>query len=565
MVSPSRIVAIPRKPIFALWRSLPLIVTAGLMLVGCSNATTEPKPADAPYMASGGVPAKNSDVASNRALQRLAEATADSETSPIPAPESSQAGNPIETGPATATPGQTSPRPQNETTRNPAGPVSDPAVGRTQLRPELTPAELVQFLGVADRDMQDIWSRLPQIPGGRDELIRIAKMKLEAARRLKASTEADESSKSAGARGELQALSHLASFSDLKSAKELEDLATENLQSNDPELVADSRLVLIGFALEGLQNGEVGAADRVIGFIDQIAATGNASDVPTLMVMGQSRDALAAYGHEEHANRVRDAIIELYADSPNPDLATAAAELAGNILFDDIDQLLAKALNGQTVAVDQWRTAVDQLIAKAPAIRTVEYLAGAALQLEAIEQDELVQTTFDGMTNVFQDPNVDTGREVRIAMAARDARRDIVGVRFNPVLPSVDGTTLSMDPYQGRVVLVPFWAAAFPESLQLIGMLKEIQAAHPDDIAIVGVNLDGNDALLQEFTDQNDLGFPSFRSKSSAEAEVANPLAAQFGIASMPFLAIVDRKGQVAAINFTGRGIQAKIEQLLSQ
>ena len=94
-------------------------------------------------------------------------------------------------------------------------------------------------------------------------------------------------------------------------------------------------------------------------------------------------------------------------------------------------------------------------------------------------------------------------------------------------------------------------------------MLKQIQAAHPDDIAIVGVNLDGNDALLQEFLDQNDLGFPSFRSKSSAEAEVANPVAAQFGIASMPFLAILDRQGHVAAVNFTDRGIQAKVEELL--
>ena len=48
---------------------------------------------------------------------------------------------------------------------------------------------------------------------------RIAKMKLEASRRLKNHPEANVEAKSAGARGELQALSHLASFSDLKSAE----------------------------------------------------------------------------------------------------------------------------------------------------------------------------------------------------------------------------------------------------------------------------------------------------------------------------------------------------------
>jgi hypothetical protein len=78
----------------------------------------------------------------------------------------------------------------------------------------------------------------------------------------------------------------------------------------------------------------------------------------------------------------------------------------------------------------------------------------------------------------------------------------------------------------------------------------------------VGVNLDGNDPLLQEFLEQTDLEFPSFRSKSTSEGEVANEVAAQFGIASMPFLAILDREGKVAALNFTGKGIQERVDQL---
>ena len=67
----------------------------------------------------------------------------------------------------------------------------------------------------------------------------------------------------------------------------MEELASENLESDDPDLVSDSRLVLIGFALESLQNGEDGAADRIITYIDQIASAGKSNDVPTLMVMGQ--------------------------------------------------------------------------------------------------------------------------------------------------------------------------------------------------------------------------------------------------------------------------------------
>ncbi len=74
MVSPSRIVVYPPKSNRTGWRGLPLIAASVVFLGGCWNSGTEPKPADAPYMASGGVPAKQDGVASNKALQRLANA-----------------------------------------------------------------------------------------------------------------------------------------------------------------------------------------------------------------------------------------------------------------------------------------------------------------------------------------------------------------------------------------------------------------------------------------------------------------------------------------------------------
>lgn len=578
MVSSSRIARVANKASRFTHRNWIFLFGVTMLCCGCSKETTVgqaegPGTNNAPYMASGGGIAQEGIDVDNPALQRFAQtnATAGNNASAmdLPAP----IGVPVtgEVGLAGEISADGSiPNPVGTTeSANPATPSNrkptDKIVGRTQLRPDLSPSQLIQFLAVADRDMQDIWSRLTQIQGGREELIRVARMKLEASRRLKQHAEADEPSKSIGARGELQALSHLASFSDLKSAEELEGLARENLASNDPALVSDSRLVLIGFGLESLQNGKPGAADQVLEYIEQLATPENSKDVPTLMVMGQARDALAGYGHEEQANRVRDLIVDVFANSPNQDLARAAAEVAGTAVYDKVEQLFTEVLRGESVTVAQWRTAVDQLIAEAPNLRTVAFLSGAALQLEAVEQESLVQTTFDAMITRFDDPNSDPGREARIAMEASDARRQILGVRFNPRLPSIDGSEISMETYRGRVVMVPFWAAAFPESLQLIPMLKDLQAAHPDELAIVGINLDGNDKLLEEFASQNDLGFPNFRSKSSLQAEVANPIATQFGIASMPFLAILDQQGQVAEINFTGKGIEKTLNRLMEQ
>ena len=74
---------------------------------------------------------------------------------------------------------------------------------------DLSAQELIDFLAVTDRDMQDIWGKMQQIEGGREELIRIAKLKLQASKHLRNHSDATETQMSLGARGELQALSHL--------------------------------------------------------------------------------------------------------------------------------------------------------------------------------------------------------------------------------------------------------------------------------------------------------------------------------------------------------------------
>jgi hypothetical protein len=101
---------------------------------------------------------------------------------------------------------------------------------------------------------------------------------------------------------------------------------------------------------------------------------------------------------------------------------------------------------------------------------------------------------------------------------------------------------------------------AAPESLQLIPQLKAIAEAHPDNVAIVGMNLDAAEAPVEQFLQANDLGFPSFRAETSATRLA---LAEQFGMVAMPFTAIIDQQGQVSAINFRGRDLERIVNELI--
>ena len=549
------------------WVALVALVSVG-QLVGCSKSDPgggADSGGGGAYAASGGIqpgaapqavrsqPDRSADVQPSPPAAQPATREPDPAVASKPTPASGDAGNPAHDR---STP----------FTIEGAEETTDAKAPLHQLPPDLPPEKLIEFLAGADTDMQVIVtgrSGITDPQQARETLIQIVKMKLEASRRLSKHSEADANARSEGARGELQSLSHLAALGDLKAAQELELLAEANLASSDTRLASDSRLVMIGFAIESLANGDDEAANRIVRYVDQIAESKSEADVPAMMVMGHARESLASYGHDDQAIRVRNTIIELFADSAEPEIAKMAAQLAGNVRFDAIDKLRSNAMDGEAVDASQWREAVERLIDESADLQTVQYLAGAALEFESQSLAELVDVTYAVMSARFNDPASATGREVKLAVDAKRARQQVIGRVFDPDLPQIDGTSLSLADYRGKVVLMPFWAIRFPESLQLVSRLKTIHDAHPNKVAIVGMNLDAEGEQVEQFLQANDLGFRSFRAESSATAKIANPVAAQFGMVSLPFVVILDQTGRVSAINFTGRDLEKTVEELV--
>lgn len=431
-----------------------------------------------------------------------------------------------------------------------------------QLPGDLAPDQLVSFLARADQDMQLIHSNRSGIEDpreARETLIKIVDLKLQASRQLSRHPDSSPAQQSEGNRGELQSLSHLAALSNVKAAEELQTLAESNMSSGDPKLVADSRLVLIGFAIESLQNGDDKAAENIVEYADQIATSDSAADIPALVVMGQAKQILENYGHAELGNKIRDTIIENFASSKNPDVASMAAQFVGNVIFDEVDELRVLILQGKLVTRDQWIASVETLIDESADIQTVSYLAGAAVDFEANAKPTFADATLQTLKARFAEPGAATTREVQTAIEATRARQEIIGQPFDPDLPSVSGSRLSLQEYRGKVVLIPFWGMGIPLSLQPIPVLQALKENNADQVAIVGVNLDSEDAAVQTFSEENKIGFPSFRLASDPSSSIPR----DFGMVSMPFVVILDTEGKVAAIQLSENGLQQNIQSLL--
>jgi len=432
------------------------------------------------------------------------------------------------------------------------------------LRDDLSPDQLVEFLAAADRDMELIHTNRSGIEGpraSRDALLQIVNMKLQAARQLAGHPDASPETRSEGDRGELQSLSHLAALSDVRAAEELEKLARSNMSSDDPKLVADSRLVLIGFAIESLQNGREGAPKQIVQHVSEIAQSGSTADVPALIVMGQAKQMLENYGYSEMAKQVRDTIIEVFGNSNNPDLVAMAAQIAGNIHVDGVDQLRGEILQDADITVAQWCDSVEALIDESADLQTVRYLAGASVDFEANGMPQFADATLNVLNDRFTQPDAATTREVQTAIDATEARANIIGKKFDPDLPTIDGAPLSLSEFQGKVVLVPFWGMGIPLSLQPIPALQSIRDAHADQVVIVGVNLDPADAPLDQFLHESKIGFPSYRLASDQPSTIPK----DFGMVSMPFVAILDRDGKVAALQLSEKNLQQTVQRLIAE
>jgi thiol-disulfide isomerase/thioredoxin len=182
-----------------------------------------------------------------------------------------------------------------------------------------------------------------------------------------------------------------------------------------------------------------------------------------------------------------------------------------------------------------------------------------------LKREDLVQSTYDALGDAFTDTSSAINKEISLAQEARQTRKDVIGKTFDWDLPTTNGKKLPISDFGGKIVLMPFWAEAFPSSLSIVPQLKTICANHPDQVVIVGVNLDPEGADVQPFINKSQLGFISLRSESSPTKEISNQIAHDFGMVSLPFVAILDKKGVVQDLNFTGQNLEKQVTNLLSQ
>lgn len=112
--------------------------------------------------------------------------------------------------------------------------------------------------------------------------------------------------------------------------------------------------------------------------------------------------------------------------------------------------------------------------------------------------------------------------------------------------PTVDGGFCKMDDFAGKTVLVCFWSTDSSRFLEVLPQIQAVAAKYGKyGFAVVGVNLDEEDAEVTAFLEQNAMPWPQILDPDPAKRRWDNPVVKHYGVRDIPTLWLVDSQGIV--------------------
>lgn len=126
--------------------------------------------------------------------------------------------------------------------------------------------------------------------------------------------------------------------------------------------------------------------------------------------------------------------------------------------------------------------------------------------------------------------------------------------------PDLSGKVRTLSSYQGRIVILNFWATWCPECVRELPSLSAFAAANKD-VAVLGVASGRNPETVRSFLSSRPVAFPVLVDTSG------DLFVRKYMVRTIPCTVIVDRRGNIAerifgAEDFQSSGFRKKIERL---
>jgi len=145
--------------------------------------------------------------------------------------------------------------------------------------------------------------------------------------------------------------------------------------------------------------------------------------------------------------------------------------------------------------------------------------------------------------------------------AQQTVKKSPTSAFFATTLPDENGKPQPLNQWQGKVVVLNFWATWCAPCREEMPELSELHSEHQDqNVVVLGVALDAIDAI-KDFTTETPVSYPVFSAEDSG-----GQMAANLGNnkSALPYTVIINTDGSIANTYF-GRISKALLEEELAK
>jgi len=534
-----------------------VVAVAALTVAGCGGKEEGPvTAASSKYQVedNASTPASAASTPSGS----MPDASTASQESPAPSPAPS-AGGPSPSG-GTSIPARDVPAPPT------TPPIGAPAAGASAYSVPEGKEALLAFLQQLQRQQPKGQTQQELL----DDYRAIHTARIQAADKLLKDSP-EKQPRLAATQSKLESLRSLMGIGDRQAEKDLNGYGRAVAKDPDPEIAHAGRLMLFDMSLDALANGEMKETQTLLAELKKLIA--DKPDAPGVFVVTRKAAiVLQQVGHREAALEAYQAIGNAYKDSQEPQLAAEARAMLDMAKAQtlevklDLDGKLKAMLTDQPNSAPPVLEVVKALLGiESPGEYVLNVGAQVAQLMEISGNLKEAGEAFALLETAFEDsPNAELAEQA--AARAENGRRRValVGQPFAVDGLQVDGSPFDWGKYEGKVVLVDFWATWCEPCLREMPNLKKNYENYRDKgFEVVGVNIDEDPQMVQRFLALQPLPWTTVISADANARGFEHPLAVKCGIDAIPFLVLIGRDGKVSAIHVGGEKLEQKLAQML--